>query len=111
MEVNKLIDELVEVMKDRKEDIMLRPHTSYLFEKDSDKILKKIGEKTSDVIIACKNASKEEQIYEISDLMYNLMVLMMKQNIEIKSIIEELEKKGKKNSNKKSTKSVYPSIH
>lgn len=107
MEVNKLIEELVEVIKERKNDIIF----SYLFEEESDKILKKIGEKSSEVIIACKNASKEEQVHEISDLIYNLMVLMMKQNIEIENVIEELGKRRNMTLNKKSTKSVYPSIH
>jgi phosphoribosyl-ATP pyrophosphohydrolase/phosphoribosyl-AMP cyclohydrolase len=64
-------------------------YTTYLFEKGLDKILKKIGEESTEVIIGAKN-SKKELVYEISDLIYHLMVLMINQGIEIKDIVDEL---------------------
>ncbi|MDR1170358.1 MAG: bifunctional phosphoribosyl-AMP cyclohydrolase/phosphoribosyl-ATP diphosphatase HisIE [Prevotellaceae bacterium] len=70
----------------------IRPHgsyTTYLFEKGLDKILKKIGEESTEVIIGAKN-SREELVYEISDLIYHLMVLMVNQGIEIRDIVDEL---------------------
>ena len=80
---------LMELIKGRKENKVEGSYTSYLFEKGLDKILKKIGEESSEVIIAAKN-DRKEAIYEISDLIYHLMVLMAEQNIEIKDIIKEL---------------------
>ncbi|MBU5269716.1 phosphoribosyl-ATP diphosphatase [Clostridium sporogenes] len=111
MEFNELMEELVEIIKDRKEEKIVGSYTSYLFEEGLDKILKKVGEESSEVIIACKNASKEEQIYEISDLIYHLTVLMVKQGIEIEDIVEELGKRRKKTLNKKPEKFTYSSIH
>ena len=80
---------LMELIKGRKENKVEGSYTSYLFEKGLDKILKKIGEESSEVIIAAKN-DRKEAIYEISDLIYHLMVLMAEENIEIKDIIKEL---------------------
>ena len=80
---------LMELIKGRKTEKLEGSYTSYLFEKGLDKILKKIGEESSEVIIAAKN-DKKETIYEISDLVYHLMVLMAEMGIDIKDIILEL---------------------
>ena len=80
---------LMELIKGRKTDRLEGSYTSYLFEKGLDKILKKIGEESSEVIIAAKN-DKKETVYEISDLVYHLMVLMAEMGIDIKDIILEL---------------------
>ena len=80
---------LMELIKGRKSEKVEGSYTSYLFEKGLDKILKKIGEESSEVIIAAKN-DKKEAIYEISDLIYHLMVLMAEMEIDIKDIILEL---------------------
>ena len=80
---------LMELIKGRKTEKLEGSYTSYLFEKGLDKILKKIGEESSEVIIAAKN-DKKEAIYEISDLVYHLMVLMAEMGIDIKDIILEL---------------------
>ena len=80
---------LMELIKGRKLEKVEGSYTSYLFEKGLDKILKKIGEESSEVIIAAKN-DKQETIYEISDLIYHLLVLMAEKNIEIKDILKEL---------------------
>ena len=80
---------LMELIKGRKENKIEGSYTSYLFEKGLDKILKKIGEESTEVIIAAKN-SKEETVYELADLIYHALVLMAEQGIEIKDVIKEL---------------------
>ena len=80
---------LMELIKGRKLEKVEGSYTSYLFEKGLDKILKKIGEESSEVIIAAKN-DRKETIYEISDLIYHMLVLMAEMNIEIKDVIKEL---------------------
>ena len=80
---------LMELIKGRKNQKVEGSYTSYLFEKGLDKILKKIGEESSEVIIAAKN-DRKETIYEISDLIYHMLVLMAEMNIEIKDVIKEL---------------------
>ena len=80
---------LMELIKGRKAEKVEGSYTSYLFEKGLDKILKKIGEESSEVIIAAKN-DRKEAVYEISDLIYHMLVLMAEMDIEIKDIIKEL---------------------
>ena len=80
---------LMELIKGRKSENVEGSYTSYLFEKGLDKILKKIGEESSEVIIAAKN-DRKEAVYEISDLVYHLLVLMAEMNIDFKDIIKEL---------------------
>ncbi|MBR0093986.1 MAG: bifunctional phosphoribosyl-AMP cyclohydrolase/phosphoribosyl-ATP diphosphatase HisIE [Synergistaceae bacterium] len=80
---------LMELIKGRKAEKVEGSYTSYLFEKGLDKILKKIGEESSEVIIAAKN-DRKETIYEISDLIYHMLVLMAEMDIEIKDVIKEL---------------------
>ncbi len=80
---------LMELIKERKSQKVEGSYTSYLFEKGLDKILKKIGEESSEVIIAAKN-DRKETIYEISDLIYHLLVLMAEMNIDTKDILKEL---------------------
>jgi len=65
-------------------------YTSYLFEKGLDKILKKVGEECTEVIIAAKSNDRAETIYEISDLVYHVMVLMVEAGIKNEEILEEL---------------------
>lgn len=68
-------------------------YTSYLFEKGLDKILKKVGEECTEVVIGgCKN-DKEETVYEIADLCYHVMVLMVQMGISLEDITRELEKR------------------
>lgn len=66
-------------------------YTTYLFEKGMDKILKKIGEESTEVIIAAKAGDKEETVYEIADLMYHVMVLMVEMGISVDDVMGELE--------------------
>lgn len=65
-------------------------YTSYLFEKGLDKILKKIGEESTEVIIAAKGADRRETVYEIADLFYHVLTLMIEMGISTDEILSEL---------------------
>ena len=80
-------------MQARKTEKPQGSYTTYLFEQGIDKILKKIGEESTEVIVAAKGAEKAETIYEIADLAYHVMVLMAEMQIEPKDILQELSKR------------------
>lgn len=90
-----IIKELYSLLEDRKENPKEGSYTNYLFREGLDKILKKVGEETSEVIIGAKNKSKEELVYEISDLVYHLLVLMVNENVSIDDIKNELTSRKK----------------
>ena len=81
---------LMEMLKGRKEEKKEGSYTTYLFEKGIDKILKKVGEECTEVIIAGKADDKAETIYEIADLAYHVMVLMLQMGITLEDIHKEL---------------------
>ena len=84
------LDALMQVIEGRKIEKKEGSYTTYLFEKGIDKILKKVGEECTEVIIAGKANDKAETIYEISDLVYHVMVLMIEMGISIEDIKNEL---------------------
>ena len=81
---------LMELIEGRKTDPKEGSYTTYLFEKGLDKILKKVGEECTEVIIAAKAEDKAETVYEIADLCYHTMVLMLEQGISLADIRNEL---------------------
>ena len=81
---------LFELIKGRKIDKKEGSYTTYLFEKGLDKILKKVGEECTEVIIAAKAQDKKETIYEIADLCYHTLVLMIEAGISLDDIFTEL---------------------
>lgn len=81
-----------------------------MFEKGLDKILKKVGEESSEVIIAAKNENKEELIKEICDLSYHIIVLMVEKQIKLSDIEKELEKRREKICNKKSERKIIEKL-
>ena len=83
-------ESLFELIKGRKTEKKEGSYTTYLFEKGIDKILKKVGEESTEVIIAAKANDRKETIYEIADLAYHVMVLMAEQGITLKDIHKEL---------------------
>ncbi|MEQ8175035.1 MAG: bifunctional phosphoribosyl-AMP cyclohydrolase/phosphoribosyl-ATP diphosphatase HisIE [Syntrophomonadaceae bacterium] len=85
-----ILYELYEVIKGRKKTMPTGSYTAYLFEKGIDKILKKVGEENAEVIIAAKNSDKSELVYEVSDLIYHLLVLLVEQDVELSDIFAEL---------------------
>ena len=84
------LDALMELLIGRKEEKKEGSYTTYLFEKGLDKILKKVGEECTEVIIAAKADDKRETVYEIADLAYHVMVLMVQMGISIDDIHNEL---------------------
>ncbi|WP_077604451.1 bifunctional phosphoribosyl-AMP cyclohydrolase/phosphoribosyl-ATP diphosphatase HisIE [Oceanobacillus sojae] len=94
-----MIHELTGKIKDRKENPQEGAYTTYLFNKGLDKILKKIGEESTEVVIGAKNNDKEELTNELADLLYHSLVLMENQGVtakDIKQILNErhIEKEG-----------------
>lgn len=82
---------LMDMLEGRKTEKKEGSYTTYLFEKGLDKILKKVGEECTEVIIAAKAEDKKETIYEIADLCYHIMVLMLEQGITLDDIHSELK--------------------
>lgn len=83
-------DGLMELLEGRKADKPEGSYTTYLFEKGLDKILKKVGEESTEVIIAAKAEDKKETIYEIADLAYHVLVLMVEAGISLEDVRKEL---------------------
>ena len=84
------LEGLMNLIKGRKTEKKEGSYTTYLFEKGLDKILKKIGEESTEVVIAAKAEDKPETIYEICDLIYHLLVLMVEAGISMEEIEKEL---------------------
>ena len=85
------VDSLVKTIEGRKTNPKEGSYTTYLFEKGIDKILKKVGEECTEVIIAGKADDKAGTVYEISDLMYHVLVLMIERGISVDDIMNELK--------------------
>ena len=83
-------DALMELLKGRKENPPEGSYTSYLFEKGVDKILKKVGEECTEVIIAAKDDDRPNTVYELADLAYHAMVLMVEMGISLDDLKAEL---------------------
>ena len=84
---------LYQLIKGRKDSPKEGSYTTYLFEKGKEKILKKVGEECTEVIIAGEKEDKEETVYEISDLAYHVLVLMVSAGITVEDVTRELEKR------------------
>lgn len=92
----KIIKNIVDTIKERKENPVKGSYTNYLLDRGVDKICKKIGEEASEVIIASKNNDKKEITMEISDLVYHTLVLMEDRNISLLDVFGELmEREGR----------------
>lgn len=84
------LEGLMTLLQGRKTEKKEGSYTTYLFEKGIDKILKKVGEETTEVIVAGKGGDKRETIYEIADLAYHVMVLMVEMGISVEDVYQEL---------------------
>ncbi|MCR5398869.1 MAG: bifunctional phosphoribosyl-AMP cyclohydrolase/phosphoribosyl-ATP diphosphatase HisIE [Lachnospiraceae bacterium] len=89
----KVFDQVMDVILDRKANPKEGSYTNYLFDKGLDKILKKLGEEATEIVIAAKNPNPNEVKYEICDLLYHMMVLMAERGITWEEITEELAKR------------------
>lgn len=86
---------------ERKEEKAEGSYTAYLFEQGLDKILKKVGEECTETVIAAKNNNNTETVYEITDLLYHVLVMMAHQGITPEDIEAELAKRAEKRGNLK----------
>ena len=84
------LEELYNLLLDRKEKMPEDSYTTYLFQKGKEKILKKVGEESTEVVIGAMKDDKEETVYEISDLCYHIMVLMVNEGIGLDDVKSEL---------------------
>ncbi|MBC1776270.1 phosphoribosyl-ATP diphosphatase [Listeria seeligeri] len=100
-----MLDKLYEEISLRKETPREGSYTNYLFDKGLDKILKKVGEETTEVVIAAKN-NDQELISEVSDLTYHLLVLLVEKNIPLSAIQAELEGRAGKLSTTRDRKEI-----
>lgn len=89
----KVFEDVMAVIEDRKIHPKEGSYTNYLFDKGIDKILKKLGEEATEIVIAAKNPNPNEIKYEISDFLYHMMVLMAEKNVTWEEITEELAKR------------------
>ena len=96
-----LIKNEYDVILERKEEKAEGSYTAYLFEQGIDKILKKLGEECTETVIAAKNNDNTETVYEITDLLYHVLVLMAHQGITPDDINAELAKRAEKRGNLK----------
>ncbi len=87
------LESLYKLLQGRKENLPEGSYTTYLFQKGIDKILKKVGEECTEVIIAGKADDKAETVYEIADLAYHVMVLMVQMGISVEDIRNELSRR------------------
>jgi len=86
---------LEDLVKERHKEMPPDSYTTYLFEKGIDKILKKVGEEATEVVIAAKGGKEEEIIYETADLFYHLLVMLRDKDIELVKVWEELAHRHK----------------
>lgn len=90
-----IIKKIYSTIEDRRDNPKEGSYTNYLLDKGLDKILKKVGEETSEVIIGAKNKDKEELIYEMCDLTYHCLVLMVSEGLTVEDLKKELSKRYK----------------
>ena len=96
-----LIKNEYDVILERKEEKAEGSYTAYHFEQGLDKILKKVGEECTETVIAAKNNNNTETVYEITDLLYHVLVMMAHQGITPEDIEAELAKRAEKRGNLK----------
>ena len=99
--MNDTLQQLYQVILDRRAHPQEGSYTCYLFEKGLDKILKKVGEECAETVIAAKNGVQADTVGEISDLIYHLMVMMAEQDIPLSAVMEELDRRSLKIGNLK----------
>ena len=87
------LEGLYQLLLGRKREMPEGSYTTYLFQKGIDKILKKVGEESTEVIIAAAKQDREETVYELADLVYHCMVLMVNEGITLEDLTRELEKR------------------
>ncbi|MFB9770284.1 phosphoribosyl-ATP diphosphatase [Lactiplantibacillus modestisalitolerans] len=95
------MEELYQMIAERQKNPKAGSYTDYLFTKGLDKILKKVGEESTEVIVAAKNPGDDELVYETADLLYHLLVLLVERGVSFDQIKTELAKREGKMSDYK----------
>ncbi len=90
-----VVQRVYDTVMDRKNNPVEGSYTNYLFDKGIDKILKKVGEENAEVIIAAKNNSRQEVVYETCDLIYHVLVMLINQGVSLGELKAELESRYK----------------
>ncbi len=90
-----------ETILERRDAQAENSYTSYLFAQGIDKILKKVGEECTEVVIAAKNGRKAELVGEISDLLYHVLVMMAERGVSLEDVQQELDRRAAKSGNLK----------
>ncbi len=88
-----VLDELYRLVEDRERTRPKKSYTTYLFNEGLDKILKKVGEESTETIVAAKNSNDDDFVSEVSDLIYHLVVLLVARGVSLESIRAELERR------------------
>lgn len=89
------LEDLFKIIEDRKKNLPDKSYVASLFRDDSDRIIQKVGEEATEVVIAAKNKGKERIISEVADLFFHVLILLSKFDIHPKDILKELEKRDK----------------
>lgn len=103
---DKVLNDLYQVILDRKQNPAEGSYTCYLFDKGLNKILKKVGEECAETIIAAKEENRQELTGEICDLVYHLLVMAAEKGLSLEDILAELDQRAKKIGNLKQMKVV-----
>lgn len=96
-----VFQDLYDVILDRRENPQEGSYTCYLFEKGTDKILKKVAEEAGETIIAAKNGVKADTVAELGDLLFHLLVLMANEGVDVADVTAELARRRQKSGNLK----------
>jgi phosphoribosyl-ATP pyrophosphohydrolase len=99
--MSRVLVDLYNLAKQRKADPIIGSYTCYLFEKGLDKILKKVGEECAETIVAAKNGDKQEIIYEMADVIYHLIVMLVELDVDFQEVLDHLEARSAKIGNLK----------
>lgn len=91
-----ILEELYTIIQGRKEKMPKGSYVASLFRGGKDRIIQKVGEESTEVVIAAKNEGKKRIISEVADLFFHILVLLSAFNIQLKDILNELEKRSKK---------------
>ncbi|MEO2066176.1 MAG: phosphoribosyl-ATP diphosphatase [Desulfurobacteriaceae bacterium] len=94
-DIGEVLKELYRVIEERKRELPEGSYTAELFKKGEDRILQKVGEEAIETILALKSGNKDEAVYEVSDLLYHLLVALVKKGIKLDDIGEELKRRMK----------------
>ena len=95
MEIGQVLEKLYRVVESRKRELPEGSYTASLFKEGQDRILQKLGEEAIETILALKSGRKEEEVYEVADLLYHLVVALVDSEITLDEVARELKKRMK----------------